>query len=144
MAVLLKSTVQVQSGDSSKDAKYKRRFLSYLLSHVVAWFTSCPLLSVQILHETHEISDSMKLRALLPLLVALTKSPSNVLERLSVNQRESYVAGLLSSFQGKAVGAFMNADSSEEWETLKELARIGFGDGEWAHQLQAYILLTMD
>jgi hypothetical protein len=72
----------------------------------------------------------MKLQVLLPLLDALAKSPSNVLGRLSVNHRESYVAGLLSSFQGKEVGTFMNADSSEEWETLKELARIGFKDSK--------------
>ena len=128
---LLKSTLQVQPGDSSKDAKYKRRLLSYLLSHVVAWFASCPGLPVKILQEIHDISDSMKLQVLLPLLDPLAKSPSSVLGRLSVDHREAYVAGLFSSFQGKEVGSFMNAESSEEWETLKELARIGLRDGKW-------------
>ena len=127
---LLKSTLRIQPGDSSKNAKYKRRLLSYLLSHVVAWIDSCPLLSVKILQELHDVNDSMKLQMLLPLLDALAKSPSDVLGRLSANHRESYVVGLLSSFQGKEVGSFMNADSSEEWETLKELARIGLKDSK--------------
>lgn len=127
---LLKSALQVKSGDSSKDAKSKRRLLSYLLSHIVAWCDSCPLLSVKILQEIHEVSDSMKLQVLLPLLAALAKSPSNVIGRLSVNHRESYVAGILSSFQGKELGAFMNAESSEEWETLKELVCTGLRGGK--------------
>ena len=131
LTVLLKSTLQIQSGDSSKDAKYKHRLLSYLLSHIVAWCDSCPLLSVKILQEIHDISDSMKLQVLLPLLAALAKSPSTIMGRLSVNHRESYVAGVLSSFQGKELGSFMNAESSEEWETLKELARTGLMSGMW-------------
>ena len=126
---ILKDTLQVRPGDSG-DTKYKRRLLSYLLSHVVAWFASCPLLSVKILQEINDVNDSMKLRVLLPLLDALAKSPSNVLGRLPVNHRESYAAGLLSSFQGKEVGSFMNADSSKEWETLRELARIGLKGGK--------------
>jgi U3 small nucleolar RNA-associated protein 10 len=128
---LLKSTLQIQSGDSSKDAKCKRRLLSYLLSHVMAWSASCPLPPIKILQEIHDVDDPMKLQVLLPLLGALAKSPSIVLERLSVNHREAYVSGLLSSFQGREVGSFMNAESSEEWETLKELARIGLRDGKW-------------
>lgn len=127
---LLESTLRVRPGESGKTAKYKRRLLSYLLSHVVTWFDSCPLLPVKILQEIHDVTDSMKLQILLPLLDALAKSPSSVLGRLSVNHRESYVDGLLSSFQGKEVGSFMNADSSEEWETLKELARIGLKDSK--------------
>lgn len=128
---LLKITLQIQPRDSSKDAKYKRRLLSYLLSHVVAWYASCPFLPAKILQETHDVHDSMKLQVLLPLLTALAKSPSDILGRLSVNHRESYVAGLLSSLQGGDVGAFMNAEPSEEWETLKELARVGLRDGKW-------------
>jgi len=127
---MLKITLQVRDGDSSKDTKYKRRLLSYLLSHVVAWFASCPLLPVKILQEIHDVNDSMKLQDLLPLLDSLAKSPSNVLGRLSDNHREPYVAGLLSSFQGKKIGSFMNADSSEPWETLKELAHIGLKGGK--------------
>lgn len=128
---LLKGALQIQSGDSSKNAKSKRRLLSYLLSHVVAWCDSCPLLSVKVLQEIHDVSDSMKLQALLPLLDALAKSPSKVMGRLSVNQREAYVAGILSSFQGRELGSVMNAESSEEWETLKELAHTGLRDGMW-------------
>jgi hypothetical protein len=130
LTVLLKDTLQVQPGNSSKDSKYKRRVFSYLLSHVVAWSGSCPLLPVRILQEIHDVNDSMKLQALLPLLDTLAKSPSNLLGRLSVNHQESYVAGLLSSFQGKEVGSFMNTEPSEEWETLKELARVGLKDGK--------------
>lgn len=129
LTVLLKGALQIQSGDASKSAKSKRRLLSYLLSHVVAWCDSCPLLSVKVLQEIHDVSDSMKLQVLLPLLDALAKSPSKVMGRLSVNQREAYVAGILSSFQGRELGSVMNAESSEEWETLKELAHTGLRDG---------------
>ncbi|KIM29205.1 hypothetical protein M408DRAFT_120332 [Serendipita vermifera MAFF 305830] len=103
--------LQIVDEDSGKDSRYKRRILSYLLSHVAAWPSSS--LRLALLACTSSIQDTSKLSLVASLIEELSKVETDIfLAGLEQEQQQVYVNSLLSAFNcadSSAVGPLFPA-----------------------------------
>ena len=114
--------LQVISDDSGKESRYKRRIISYLLSHATAW----PRLSLRLalIACTSMVQDISKLSLLAPLIEELSKSEiGTLLAGWDGAQQQAYVNGILSAFNDMDPSA-----ASPVFPALLELVRKALSD----------------
>lgn len=116
--------LHVTSEDPGKDSRYRKRILSYILSHATAW--PSPSLQLALLACTSSVQDVNKLPLVAPLIEKLSMGDAEVLlTGLDQDQRQIYINSLLSTLD-----CIDSSNSGLVFPALLELVRKGLSNPE--------------
>ncbi|KAI6037989.1 hypothetical protein EDC04DRAFT_2699173 [Pisolithus marmoratus] len=103
--------------------KYRRRVLSFLLSHVVAH--PFPFARVALLHSLEDVSDSTKAFMLIPAVKSLTRDPATVSQTFG-SLFDEYTSLVVAGFLTVTPANLSEAEGSETWPVFIAMLRSFF------------------
>ncbi|KAL4062956.1 hypothetical protein V8B97DRAFT_2026593 [Scleroderma yunnanense] len=101
-------------------AKYKRRALCFLLSHVITH--PFPFARIALLHSVEDVSDNTKARMLIPVLKSLTQDSASVL-RMFGSLFDEYTSLVLTAFLAITPASLSDTDDNEPWAVFVGVLR---------------------